>query len=299
MTATSDLLLAWDRKRPRSQQREMGMSEVGGCRKRAGYRMAGTEPTNASSSVQAILGTAIHDAIADVLAEQAAPGDLYEHEVRFAGILGHLDRYEAETEELVDVKTTSSRWLEHIKLTGPDLSHLWQVHLYGAALIGEKRPVSRVRIDYIARDTGEEWSWRQRFNPQIVRDALEWLKTVRDSPLDMLPRDYEPDSAWCRGCPFRDPCWGGAVRDRSPLSVLFVEDPDAERWANDLWVARAEEKDAKKRAKRAVGALDAIRPLVGQRVQAGRYTLDFRVNGLYFVSGDHPIPAVGFEEGDA
>lgn len=43
---TADLLLEWDRSRPRSRQRELGWSELGGCRRRAGYRLAGVEPTN-------------------------------------------------------------------------------------------------------------------------------------------------------------------------------------------------------------------------------------------------------------
>lgn len=301
---TSELLLLWDQQRDRTLQREIGWSDVGVCRKRAGYRLAGTEPTNPSSSMQAILGTAVHDAVAGAIDTVANSTYLTEQEVTYAGVTGHLDRLHLPSGTLVDVKTTSSRWLEHIKLHGPDEAHKMQLAGYAAGLVKDGKTVNRVRIDYIARDTGEEYNWPSiegaAFSSMWVKIALEWLKSVRDTPLEMLPRDYLPESAFCRSCPFRDPCWDGHVIDRPSLTVLFVEDPDAEKWAEQLWSARAEEKNAKHRAKVAVGALEALRPMSGTgRVQCGKHTLDFRSNGVYFVSGDAPIPAVGFEDGDA
>lgn len=260
---TADLLLEWDRSRPRSRQRELGWSEVGGCRKRAGFRLAGTEPTNPGGSVQAVLGTAIHEAVQQRLNETAGPDDLVEFAVEFAGIPGHLDRYEADTETLVDVKTTSSRWLEKIKENGPTRSHLWQVNGYAAALMMRKDMkvhVRRIVIDYIARDTGELYRWVGVPDVQQVRDALDWLKQVRETPLDMLNRDYDPHGPFCAHCPFYDACWDGAVPDRDPRSVLFVEDPDAAEWARKLDQARADKKAAEAREKEAAGALDALRP---------------------------------------
>lgn len=293
MPSTTDLILQWDRRRPRSQQKELGMSELGGCRRRAGYVIAGTEPTNPGGSVQAAMGSAIHDAVANILAELGVAES--EQEVQFGGLKGHYDRIEDDC--AIDVKTTSSRWLEHLKLHGPPYANVWQVSCYAAALVYKKHTIRRIRIDYLARDTGEEWSWSDRFDPRHVRDALYWLKQVRETPLEMLPRDYEPDSGFCRGCKFLQVCWEGAVPNRSPLSVLFVEDPDAEKWAGQLWESRAAEKTAKKASKQALGALDALRPPEGMgRVQCGPYTLDFRSNGVYFVAGDAPIPAVGYDD---
>lgn len=257
---TADLLLEWDRSRPRSRQRELGWSEVGGCRRRAGYRLAGAEPTNPGGSVQAVLGTAIHDAVQQRLNETAGPDDLVEYPVEFAGIPGHLDRYEADTEDLVDVKTTSSRWLEHIKVHGPERSHLWQTNGYAAALIASGRPVRRIVIDYIARDTGELYRWDGKPDPLQVKVALEWLRAVRSVPVDMLNRDYAPDGPFCEHCPFRNRCWEGAVTGRDPRSVLLVEDPDAAGWAEKLWQAREEVRAAKDREAEAKGALDALRP---------------------------------------
>jgi hypothetical protein len=254
MPSTTDLILAWDRRRPRSKQQELGMSDLGGCRRRAGYSLAGQKPTNPGGSVQAAMGSAIHDAIADILTELGIPGASHEKEVKFAGLIGH----------------------------------------YAGT------PIRTVRIDYLARDTGEEWTWHGLFDPRNVRDAVEWLRLVRTTELEMLPRDYEPDSAFCRGCKFLQVCWQGAVADRDPLSVLFVEDPDAEKWAAELWSAREQIKELKVQEKRAKGALDALRPPEGMgRVQCGPYTIDFRSNGVYFVAGSAPVPAVGYEDGEA
>lgn len=258
---TADLLLEWDRSRPRSRQRELGWSELGGCRRRAGYRLAGTEPTNPGGSLQAVMGTAIHDAVQQRLNEIAAAEDLVEYEVMFAGIKGHLDRYEAATATLVDVKTTSSRWLEHIKLHGPDKSHLFQLGGYGAALIAKGFRVRRVVIDYLARDTGELHRWESPFNPQWTREALAWLDAVRGVEPEMLNRDYAPDSAFCEHCPFQKACWDGAVPNRDPRSVLLVEDGDALKWAQQLLDAREMAKAAKKLEDEAKGALDALRPI--------------------------------------
>lgn len=260
---TAQLLLAWDQGRARSMQREIGWSEIGGCRRRAGYRMAGTEPTNPGSSVQAVMGTAIHSAVQDVLRDLAQPGDMVEEEVRFAGILGHFDRYEAATQTLIDVKTTSSRWLKTIKRDGPPRNTLWQINGYAASLVAQGTPVKRVVLDYLARDTGEEHRWEGRPDPQLVREALAWLAEVKSTDVAWLPRDYEPDSAFCKHCPFRDTCWpdiGDGEVERDRRAVLFQENPDAKAWAEKLDQARADKAEALKREKEAKGALDALRP---------------------------------------
>jgi hypothetical protein len=285
-----------DKRRPRSKQREIGMSDLGSCRRRVGYKLAGTEPVNSCGSVQAVMGSAIHDMVADVLKDTKGPGDLVEHEVRFAGVLGHLDRYEAAARKVVDTKTTSSRWLEHIMLNGPEIGHIWQVSCYGAALLAEGKPVERVQLDYLARDTGEEWVWSERFNPRHVRDAFEWLARIRDSDLVMLPRDHDPDSVFCQGCPFGGEdggiCWEGHVPERDLLSVLLVEDPDSAKHADELFQLRQQIKELTARANRLKGTLDGVRPDEGGRVKFGDRFLDFRQSpddpdrfALYFVSG--------------
>lgn len=284
MPSTSELLLRWDRGRARSQQVEIGWSEVGGCRRRTGYRLARTPPTNPAGSVQAVLGTAVHDAIAAISREL---GIISETEVSYAGILGHYDRIE--DDELIDVKTVGTdRWLEHIELHGPPLDNRFQVHGYAAALIKKGTPITRVRIDYIARDTGREYTWRAAFDPEILREALAWVRQVKNTELDDLPRDYLPDTAFCRSCPFFDPCWANAVPGRDLLSAIHVDDPDTARYAEELFGLRAQLRELKARERKLTGILDAVRPadtslavLAGERaikfrpVKSGSFSLNF------------------------
>lgn len=263
---SAELLLMWDRMRPRSLQRELGMSEVGGCQRRTGYILSGQEPDSSSSSIQAALGTAIHAAVADALRYLQAQGaippeDLIEHEVRFAGLLGHLDRYRSRDATVDDTKTNrDSMNIGWVKRRGPAQRELWQVHLYGAGLIRQGRPVLRVALNYIARDSGVEYRWEAPFDPSHVRDALDWLDFVRRTPVADLNREYAPDSQFCKSCKFRLSCWGEQDDGKDPRVVLFRENPDAVSWAARLEQARVDKSDAEQREAEAKGALEAIRP---------------------------------------
>lgn len=287
MPTTSELLMIWDRRKPRSQQRELGMSELGSCRRRVGYKLAGVAPSNPAGSVQAAMGSAIHQVIGEILEDLGLDGVVHEKQVRAFGLVGHFDR--VETPVLIDVKTTSARWLEHILLHGPETKHLWQVSMYAAALRLAGHDIQRVRIDYLARDTGEEYNWPNLdgapFNPRHVRDALEWLEAIRSADLDMLPRDEDPEGPFCGHCPFLTMCWQGAMPGRDPRTVLYLEDPDTAKWTEELWQLREQKKQLAKREKTVRGALDAVRPDQGGLVKAGDRYLDFRANGLYFSAG--------------
>jgi CRISPR/Cas system-associated exonuclease Cas4 (RecB family) len=281
MSTTTELLLQWDAERPRTKQTRFGMSELGGCERRAGYRLAGTERTNAGGSVQAILGTAIHAVVADVLAQNAEPGDLVEEEVEWAGILGHLDRYEAATATLVDVKTTTSRWLEHLKVNGPTEENRWQAHGYAAALIERGLPVRTIRIDYIARDTGEEWPATFPFDVDTIRDALAWLRRVRNADLEMLPRAYAPTSTFCGNCPFFTACWQlertpAVPRENLPYALPDDADPQAVQAARDaLRAARDAKKAAETAEDQARAELQRLLPTEAK----GTYLIDLADDG--------------------
>lgn len=308
---TAELLLEFDRRKARSKQVEFGMSEVGGCRRRAGYRLNQVPPDNPGGSVQAAMGTAIHDAVDRVMDELAEEGVLaagakVNREVRYAGLLGHYDRFEVGT--VIDTKSTSSRWIEHLMLHGPDLHDIWQVTLYGCALVKEGHKVTGIGLDYLARDTGQEWPWRGPFQPQLhARDALLWLRAVQETPLDMLPRDYMPDSAFCHGCPWAGQCWPYGLEGRGAAKVLLAQIEGAGAAAAELWEAKQEIKRLEAIAERARFALEAARPLQGQ----GVVDVGFDHNLRYGISGakgtptlrftpkssDGRTPAMGYEEG--
>jgi hypothetical protein len=279
--SASELLRAWDASRPRSQQRELGVSALGGCRRAAGYRLAGTPADEGydTGGLQAIMGTAIHDTFA--AAARVAFSDFAGHvvienaEIQFAGLVGHPDLYVEPL--LVDLKTLGySMQLEKIRRNGPSIPHLWQVAVYAAGMILQGHPVERVRINYLCRDSGEEHVWEDNFRIEHVRDAVAWLDNVRKTEVELLPRDYRPDSAYCKNCSFFQRCWAdSAIPGRDLRTVFYVEDPSAARWGARLADARARKAQAEADEADAKGALDALRTVTN----AGQ-SEDVKVPGL-------------------
>lgn len=263
LPSATTLLLALDAQRPRTLQKEMGMSSLGSCRRRAGYDAQGYEPDPEfeDNGIQAILGTAVHEALA-AAARLVLPGSYAEElEVSFGGLKGHPDLLCAGT--VRDYKTLGyAMQLEDRRQRGPQERERWQAHTYGAGLIVSGFPVEWVEIDYIARDSGEEYLFREPFSIDAVEAAMAWLKDIRETSVALLPRDYRPDSATCRSCRFFRRCWD-AEPGADDRHALFLDNPDAAQWAQRLEAARARKKLAESDEADARGALDQLRS-VGQ-----------------------------------
>ena len=259
LPTTTELLLAWDAQRPRSQQTEMGMSKLGSCRRQAGYHQHGY-PADADykpSGIQNVIGTSVHETAAQA-ARMFLPAARTESlEVRFGGMLGHPDLY---LDGVVrDIKTVGyALQLEQRRQLGPPLRERFQVHTYGAGLIVAGYPVHTVQIDYIDRGSGEEYLFEEPFSAEVVSEAMAWLEDVRTADVNMLPRDFRPDSAFCKGCPYFTRCWE-APRGTDDRTVLFNDDPDAARWALTLAEGQAMRKRGETLADDAKGALDHLR----------------------------------------
>lgn len=240
------------------------MSDLGGCRRKAGYKLGGYPPEKPSGSVQAVIGTAVHDTADTALRMMRDQGlipasSVINEEVQFGGLRGHPDLYVDGV--LRDIKTLGfDTQLANIKLNGPRKTDLWQVMAYAAALIVTDRPVHTVQLDYLVRDSGDSWLWEGPFDYQAVREAMLWLDLIRQTPLEYLARDFAPDSPQCKHCPFFNACWDGHVLDRDERSVLLTDDVDAVAWVKQLEDARARIKKAKEDEALAKGALDGLRP---------------------------------------
>ena len=116
-------------KTARDFQKEVGPSEVGGCRRKVWHRLQGTEPMNETYRLAAWMGTAIHKGIerAFDVADPFSERYLRETEVAHDGLMGHVDCYDKETRTLIDWKTTSKKNLRYF----PSQQQRTQVHLYG------------------------------------------------------------------------------------------------------------------------------------------------------------------------
>jgi hypothetical protein len=257
--SATELLLALDAQRPRTQQTEMGMSSLGSCRRQAGYHAQGypADPEFEDNGIQAMLGTAIHDALAAAARLMVPEGRAEDVVVEFGGLRGHPDLYVPCT--VRDYKTLGySMQLESRRQLGPLPRERWQAHAYGAGLILAGLPVDTVQIDWIARDSGDEYLFEEPFSTDVVAEAMAWLADIRETSVMVQPREYRPASATCLACPFFRRCWE-AEPGRDDRHVLFVDDPDAAAWAGRLEDARARKKAAEADEDDAKGALDHLR----------------------------------------
>lgn len=105
-------------KRARSHQKALGMSELGGCRRQAGFKINGTPESNPAGertdiyadSREAMIGSLIHDLVLPQVAEMSMTTEIEVPVVlEFPGlppIPGHADMVDEET--LVDYKCTSA-----------------------------------------------------------------------------------------------------------------------------------------------------------------------------------------------
>lgn len=255
------LLLAYDSQRPRSLQREMGMSQLGGCRRQTGYKLGDypADPDFEENGVQAVLGTGAHELAAKGAALLIPEAQAETLEVYFGGLRGHVDLYHDGV--IRDWKTKGyTLQLEAIRQNGPPQRERYQVHVYAAGAILGGLEVHTVELDYLARDSGEEYLFSEPFDPAVVGEAMAWLGTVRKTPVGFLERDYRPDSAVCKSCPYFRQCWN-AERGTDDRRALFVDNPDAAHWASKLEAARAMRKRAEEDEADAKGALDALRTI--------------------------------------
>lgn len=143
---------AVDARKARSRQRKVGPSEIGVCRRRAGYSHHGhpvTDPDNATG-LKAIAGTWYHHGALETMRREW--GTVIETTVEDEVVRGHVDAIELpddwrelagldpvddapEVVEVEDVKTRDdARAVDYVRIRGPKRSELYQAHLYASLL---------------------------------------------------------------------------------------------------------------------------------------------------------------------
>lgn len=208
MTDIKDILLkslhARDEARARSNQVQIGPSELGSCRRKVWYRLNQYEKINDTRlKLAAIMGTAIHGAIEEALAVADPTGTKYvvESEVEYGGIKAHIDLWVPELGAVVDWKTVKVKNLSYF----PSQQQRWQVQTYGYLLAMNGHKVNTVNLVAIARD-GDERDIKVHSEPydqRVAEEALAWLEQIKQS--NEAP-DPEKDVAFCKNyCEFYDP----------------------------------------------------------------------------------------------
>jgi hypothetical protein len=223
-------LYALDAARPRSTQRAIGVSALGGCRRAAAETILGTPMTNDPDRLAATLGTAIHATLEEA-ARARNPFALVEHEVYLPefDLLGHVDYADPVVEKVCeDWKTKHSLSPNH----QPTRQQRWQVQVYAKALVDKGHDIRRVRLVFVPRDGSgrDAVVWEDDYREDVAIEALLWLDGVREQAANgMKPDPERVASSFCRDwCPFYDPqgigsgCTGLADR---PADVI-VDDPE-------------------------------------------------------------------------
>jgi hypothetical protein len=230
-----DILHAKENSRARSNQVQIGPSELGGCRRKVWYRLNDQLQTNNNElKLAAIMGTAIHAAIENALELADPTGTKYvvEQEVEYGDMKAHIDLWIPETGDVVDWKTVKKNNLGYF----PSTQQRWQVQVYGYLLdkSGKGKP-SNVNLVAIPRD-GNETDIKvhsEPYDPTIAEEALNWLSAIKETTEAPEP---ERDENYCKFyCKYYDAsgelgCVGLKKKDGKEDAVI-VTDPDADKAA--------------------------------------------------------------------
>ena len=189
-----------ENKRGRSTQVQIGPSELGGCRRKVWYRLNNQPETNDNEvKLAAIMGTAIHTAIENALADNQEV--LLEKTVEFGGMKAHVDCFIPGTGDVVDWKTVKVKNLSYF----PSEQQRWQVQVYGYLIdksgLGK---VQNVNLVAIPRDGDERdiLVHSEPYNEAIALEALNWLEAIRTTQEAPAPERHE---SYCKSyCKFYD-----------------------------------------------------------------------------------------------
>ena len=217
--------------RGRSKQKQIGPSELGGCRRRVWYKLNDQPDTNGGQlKLASIMGSAIHAAIEKAISKHET--FLIEQPVEFNGIKAHIDLFIPETGDVIDWKTTKVRNLSYF----PTQQQRWQVHVYGYLIdkSGKGKP-QRVSLVAIPRD-GDERDIKVHSEPydeNIALEALKWLEAIKGAEEPPAP---ERDESYCKFyCKFFDASGEigcvGLKKERIKLDQVPLVDPDAQAHA--------------------------------------------------------------------
>lgn len=202
-------LVAQDKTRDRSKQTSLGPSSLGSCQRQVWYHLNSQPVTNSDTeALAAILGTFIHAGVAESIKREDPFGDNFLIEQKFysndpdCGIeSGNVDLFIKDLGLVVDWKTTKKKSLRYF----PSLQQIWQVQTYGWLLEQNGHKVNNVSLVAIPRD-GNMSDIRvhvEQYDPFIVKDALGWLKKIKES--DVAPEAEKPAPFCASYCKFYDP----------------------------------------------------------------------------------------------
>ena len=170
---------------PRSQQKRLGLSEVGEvCVRKIGYKLLDWEKTNKNTDPWAsISGTAIHAWLAEAF-EQFPDQYLVEHPVKVTEELaGTSDLFDIERKMVIDHKCVGATGMKSRKKDGMTHQQRVQINLYGLGIenefgIGSVEKVALAFYPLGGRLDGLH-TIVEPFNRQLALDAVQRLEDAQ------------------------------------------------------------------------------------------------------------------------
>lgn len=211
------LIVDGAKRQPRSLQKRIGPSEVGGgCDRQIALKLYGAPRVNdGGDPLPSVVGTGAHDQLETFVqrANTALGRARYLPEfpvVVREGLSGTSDLIDLDEHHVWDWKFPSTQRLAHYRRHGPSSVYRIQAHCYGRGARNAGLPIERVGIVFLPRGgmLKDAVEWSEPYDDQLVTDALDRLDdlqacadTFTDAP--ELIAELATNSDECFFCPFR------------------------------------------------------------------------------------------------
>jgi hypothetical protein len=211
-------IIHWaNRRSERSQQTELGASEVGvTCYRRLGYRIAGIPETgNEQDPWPSIVGTAVHSWLEDAVNrfEEVHRLGRWETEMTVhpsATVKGHTDAYDKEFFAVIDYKNPGTTAMTEIRKGYVSQQYIDQVMLYALGHVRAGRRVDKVALIFFPRAgyLSGSYVWSAPYDQAVAEAALEKVQKVaggliyykvEENPAnwEKIPATPSKDCSWC------------------------------------------------------------------------------------------------------
>lgn len=287
-------LSAYNANRERSQQKQIGVSQIGGCRRQVWHQLQNTPKENETLQLPALMGTAIHKMIESAF-EQTIQDEWanywLEEELEYDGIKGHVDMYIPDIGAVIDWKTTKLRNLDYF----PSKQQRWQVQLYGWLIkhagAGDPKTVTLVGIP---RD-GDERNIKihtEEYSENIALEAIAWYREVQS--LDIAPAPERYAAQFCQHyCPYFGQACGGKGKAQEVATISDKDQIEAAKQYIEVSNQIKELENKKDALKAQLENTEGVTPdgiKVAWSQTAGRKMLDEEYIAYFFTKHNEPIP---------
>lgn len=211
------LIIDGAKRQPRTLQKRIGPSEVGGgCDRQIALKLAGAPRCNdGGDPLPSIVGTGAHDQLETFVrrANEALGRTRFLPEfpvIVREGLAGTSDLLDLDDKHVWDWKFPSTSRLAHYRSHGPSRVYRIQAHCYGRGARNAGFDINRVGIVFLPRGgmLKDAVEWSEPYDDQLVTDALDRLDdlqacadTFAEAPELIAELATDPDD--CFFCPFR------------------------------------------------------------------------------------------------